>query len=188
MFLRVRVSFCDFAEIPSDPHPCNFADFNRRGGGGPWGKSSQRSDPGPGPSLIMISWCLIFTASLLIMTPLAEGSPVAPVPEELLVTSVGNDVVHHRSLDVLTLFHTLLAQWVRLQELFAGLLPRTIVTPAGCGPYLLRVLCPVYLAVLGPGRHEVRAARMLARDLRFHRHQRTNPHSANFSKPPSSRM
>lgn len=48
------------------------------------------------------------------MAPLAEGSPVAPVPEELLVASVGNDVVNHRSLDVPALFHTLLAQWVRL--------------------------------------------------------------------------
>ena len=31
--------FCDFALIPLDPRPINFADFNARGGGGPRGAS-----------------------------------------------------------------------------------------------------------------------------------------------------
>ena len=44
---------------------------------------------------------------LLIVAALAESLPVVLVPEKFLVTTVRNDVIHHRCPDVLTLLGAL---------------------------------------------------------------------------------
>ena len=163
--------------------------FTEEGAAVPGGRPCRDQTPAPGGSYsVVVGRCLVLTSGLLIMTTLAESSPVAPVPEELRITSVCFDVIHHRCLHVLALPQALLTQWVCLQELSTGLLPCATVTTAGSGPNLLWVQCPVRFTVFCPGRYELRAAGMLARDLRFRRHQRTRPHSANFSKPPRPLM
>lgn len=126
----------------------------------------------------------VLGAGLFTMTPVTQCLPVAPVPEQFPVTTVRNDMINVRSLRVLTPLHALLAERMHLKELPAGLLPCTAVATADSGPDLLRVHRFVCVTVLGPGRNQCRAAGMLARHLGFHRHQRTKPHSANFSKPP----
>ena len=73
------------------------------------------------------------------MAGLAKGTPVAPVPEQSLIASVCDDAVDDRGLGVLAVLHTLLAEWVRLQEQPAGLLPRPVIASAGSRPYFLRM-------------------------------------------------
>ena len=178
--------FCDFALIPLDPRPINFADFNARGGGGPCGKARRDLTPPPGwPPSVVVHRRLIFTPCLLVMAALAKGTPVAPVPEQSLIPSVCDDVINDRGLGVLAALHALLAERVRLQEQPAGLLPRPVIASAGCRPYFLRMQWPVQITVLGAGWDQRSAAGVLAGHLWFGRHQRTRPHSANCSKPPS---
>ena len=101
---------------------------------------------------------------------MAEWLPVALVPEELLVSSVRNDVVHVCCLDVLAFLHALYAQGVRLKVTLACPLPCLAIASACCRPRLLWVLQLVYLTVLLPVRNEESAARMTARRVGSMRH------------------
>lgn len=75
----------------------------------PGGKPCRDQTPAPGgPYSVVVGRCLVLASCLLIMTTLAERSPVAPVPEELRITSVCFDVIHHRCLHVLALPQALL--------------------------------------------------------------------------------
>ena len=118
------------------------------------------------------------------MAALAQRTPVAPVPEQFLITAMRDNVVDDGRSGVLAMLHALLAERVRLQEDFAGLLPCPVIASAGSRPYFLRMQWPVQVTVLRSRRDQRSAAGMFARHLRFGRHQRTRPHSANFSKPP----
>lgn len=73
------------------------------------------------------------------MTPLAQCLPIVSGPEELLVTTVWNDVVDHSGLHVPALSLALLAQWVCLKELSACLPPGVVIAAARSGPYLFWV-------------------------------------------------
>lgn len=101
---------------------------------------------------------------------MAEWLPVALIPEELLVSSVRNDVVHVCCLDILAFLHALYAQGVRLKVTLACLLPCSAVTSACCRPHILGVQWLVRLAVLLPVRNEGCAARMTARRVGSMRH------------------
>ena len=46
-------------------------------------------------SLVVIRGCLIFRSCFVVVTPLAEGLPVATIPEELLVSSVRFYMIDH---------------------------------------------------------------------------------------------
>ena len=132
----------------------------------------------------MVHRRLIFAPCLLIMAALAKGTPVAPVPEQSLITTMRDDVVNDSRSGVPAALHALLAEWVCLQEKSAGLLPCPVIASAGSRPYFLRMQWPVQIAVLGTGRDQRGTAGMLTRHFRFGRHQRTRPHSAKRSKPP----
>ncbi len=136
------------------------------------------------PRLKMIHWMHVFMHGLPIMTPFAQGLPVTPIPEELLVTTVRDDVIHVRCLHVLPFLHALHTQRVLIKVLLPGFPPSSTIATAGSGPYLLRVQSFVSLTILLSRRNQRCAARMLAWNIRFCWHQRINPHSANFSKPP----
>ena len=62
----------------------------------------------------MILGRLILPPRLDTVVSVAQGLPVAPVPEELLVTTVWNDVVDVRRLHVPTFLHALHAKRVSL--------------------------------------------------------------------------
>ena len=69
------------------------------------------------------------------MTRLAKRLPVTLVPEQLLVSSVGSDVIHHRSFGEFPLSLTLHTQWMATKELLTSLLPSaTVPTLAGAFP------------------------------------------------------
>lgn len=66
---------------------------------------------------------LVLCPGLRVMALLTQSLPVAPIPEQLLVTAVRNDVVNNCCFGVLTLRHTLDAQRMGFEILLAGLLP-----------------------------------------------------------------
>ena len=66
------------------------------------------------------------------MAALAKGTPVAPVPEQSLITTMRDDMVNDRGLGVLAALHALLAERVCLQKQLAGLLPCPVIAAAGC--------------------------------------------------------
>ena len=62
----------------------------------------------------MILRRLILPPRLDTVMAMAQGLPVAPVPEELLITTVRNDVVDVRCFDVPAFLHALHTQRVHL--------------------------------------------------------------------------
>ena len=96
----------------------------------------------------MILRRLILPPRLDTVMAMAQGLPVAPVPEELLITTVRNDVIHVRRLNVPSFLHALYAQRVHLKVLLPGFLPRTAVTSARCGTYFFWMHRLVSVAIL----------------------------------------
>ena len=136
----------------------------------------------------MVLRCLILPPRLHAVVAVAQRLPIAPVPEQLHVTTVGLYVVDVRRLHVTPFLHALHTQRVLLKVPLPSFLPSAAVASPRSGPYLLRVKRFVFLTILLPRRHQGCAAGMFARNLRSCRHQRTKPHSANFSKPPMLSM
>ena len=112
----------------------------------------------------------ILPASLLAVAGMAEALPVVPDPEEDRIASVRLDVVHVRGLHVSPLLLAFDTEGVGSKVCLPSLLPGPAVSPGACTPYLFRVHRFVSLAKLCPSRHQLRAAGMLAGDLRFRWH------------------
>ena len=96
----------------------------------------------------MVRRRLVLTPRLHTMVPMTQGLPVASIPEELVVSTVRNDVVDVRRLNVPAFLHALHTQRVRLKVLFPGFLPCCSVTSARSWPNLFRMHCLVTVAVL----------------------------------------
>ena len=62
----------------------------------------------------MILGRLILSPGLPRMAPVAQGLPVAPVPEQFHVATMRNDMIHIRCLHVPAFLHALCAQRVLL--------------------------------------------------------------------------
>ena len=188
VFTRKHTGFFYFAGLATGPLTPGLTIsriLTREGAAVPEEKPRRDLTPPPGwPASVVVHRRLILAPCLLIMAALAKGTPVAPVPEQSLITTMRDDVVNDRGLSVLAALHALLAERVRLQKDFAGLLPCPVIASAGSRPYFLRMQWPVQVTVLRSGRDQRRAAGVLARHLWFGRHQRTRPHSAKRSKPP----
>ena len=60
----------------------------------------------------MILGRLILPPRLDTVVPVAQGLPVAPVPEELLITTVRDYMVNIRCLHVSAFLHALRTQWL----------------------------------------------------------------------------
>ena len=73
------------------------------------------------------------------MARLAQRLPVALIPEEVLVSSVRNDVVNHGCLCVPADLHASGTQWVAFQIKLALLLPAATVATLAGGAGCLRV-------------------------------------------------
>ena len=89
--------------------------------------------------LVPINRVDVLRQCLAVVVRLAETLPIALVPEQLLVTTVRYDVIHHCSLGVPSQFHALHTQRMALEVGFARLLPPATVTSLGCGSCHLRV-------------------------------------------------
>ena len=96
----------------------------------------------------MILGRLVLSPRFHTVVTMAKGLPVAPVPEELLVTTMRNDVIDVRCLHEPSFLHALHAQRVCLKVLLPGFLPRTAVASTRSGTYLLGVQCFVTVTIL----------------------------------------
>ena len=96
----------------------------------------------------MILRCLVLSPRFHTVVTMAKGLPVAPIPEELLVSTVRNNVVNVRCLDVPAFLHALHTQRVCLKVLLPGFLPRTAVASARSRPYLFWMHRLVSVAIL----------------------------------------
>ena len=112
--------------------------------------------------LIVIHRRLFLSPGLPGVAPVAQGLPVAPVPEQFHVTTVWNYMVHIRRLHVPAFLHALCAQRVCLQEGFSCFPPGSSVASAGSGPYLLRVHRLVPFTIFLPWLYQLCTARMPA--------------------------
>ena len=72
---------------------------------------------------ILIYGSAVFMPCLLIMVALAQGLPVALIPEQFLLTSVRHLVVDDRCFNVLSIFQALHTQRMYREILLAGFLP-----------------------------------------------------------------
>lgn len=122
----------------------------------------------------------VLSAGLAVMTAFAESLPVAPVPEEGLVTTVRSDMVDHHRLGVARwrLLHAPHTQWVALKVALALPLPSTAVASPRCGAGDLRVERQVLGAVACAGRDQLRTARVLAWHVGAVRHYCSHGSSA----------
>ena len=98
----------------------------------------------------MILRRLVLSPRLHAMVPMAKGLPVASIPEELLVTTVRNDVVDVRRLLIPSFLHALHAQRVLPKVLLPGLSPGSSIASSSSGPYLFLVQCFMAITVLLP--------------------------------------
>ena len=78
----------------------------------------------------------------------AERLPVGPVPEQLRITAMRDDVVHVRRLDVPSFLYAHDAERMLLEEKFPCFPPGETIAAFGGGPYLFRMLPGVFIAVL----------------------------------------
>ena len=97
----------------------------------------------------MILRCLVLSPRLHAVVAMTQSLPVAPIPEELLVTTMRNDMVDVRRLNIPAFLHALHTQWVRLKVTLAGSVPCGAVASAACGARVLWVEGTVLVAVLG---------------------------------------
>ena len=91
---------------------------------------------------------LILTPRLYAVVAMAQGLPVALVPEQLRITTMRDDMVNVRCLHIPAFLHALHTQWVFLQEGFSGFLPSTAVASTRSGTYLLGVQYFVTVTIL----------------------------------------
>ena len=135
-----------------------------------------------GEKLVGVSRPVILPPSFPVMTRFTEWLPIAPIPEQFLVTTVRNNVIHNRCFGIASLLSAFRTQRVALKERFACLLPAAAVA-ALCGrPCYFRVERFVFLAKLCPRLNQFWTAGVSTRNswsLRHSHHlrsQKINPY------------
>ena len=127
-------------------------------------------NPAPGGAhskgSVPIRWVDVLCQRLSVVALLAKSLPVALVPEQLLVTTVRYNVIHHCSLGVPSQFHALHAQRMALKVGFACLLPSAAVSAFGCGACHLRVKRQMLCTVQPAGFHQLWTSGLTARHFR----------------------
>lgn len=116
---------------------------------------------------------------------MAERLPVTPLPEQNRVAAVRYDVIDVRRADVLPFLQALHTERVRFEVLLPGSPPRSSVAAGGSTGSVAAVSSRMLFTVLCTIRNQAWASGMLTGCVWTERHQRTRPHSAKCSKPPS---
>ena len=108
----------------------------------------------------------VLSQRLLIVARLTQALPVASIPEQLLISTMGCDVVNHSGFRVSPLSHALGAQRVALKELLGFPLPSAAVAALPRRTGHLGMERQVFVTGLLTGFYQGRASRMLAGDFR----------------------
>nr|DAY97717.1 MAG TPA: hypothetical protein [Caudoviricetes sp.] len=107
---------------------------------------------------------------LCVVARLAQRLPVFLVPEQLLVTSMGNDVVNNSGWHNLSLLLAADTQWMGSKKCLSGSLPSSVVSFLFCGLGVMVVERGVFLTVHRAVRNEPTTAGMFAGCVRSARH------------------
>ena len=113
----------------------------------PWSACTE-SVPQRGGLLEMVRRSAIFQASLLVVVGLAQRLPIAPIPEQISVSTVRYDVINHRRFHIPSLRQALNTQRMGGEELFTDSLPCTAIASTGCASRFLRMEGAVLITVL----------------------------------------
>ena len=100
------------------------------------------------------------------MARFTQTLPVASIPEQLLISTMGYDVINHSGFRVSAMFHALGAQRMALKELLGFPLPSAAVAALPRRTGHLWMERQVFLTVLLAGFHQRCASRLLAGDFR----------------------
>ena len=119
-----------------------------------------------------------------VVTMFAKRLPVVMIPEQLLVPSMGNDVVNHRSPDILSTGKAPDTQRMRLEVCFAFPLPSAAVPTLASRPCDLRVQGFVFLTVHRAIGNKPSTAGVLARGIRSVRHSQSSQGRPGLPKCP----
>ena len=87
------------------------------------GNSQRFYPPYPSSEIIAINWSMVFRHSFIIMTGFTKRLPVALIPEQFLISSVRNDMVHHRRLPVTIPLQAPNTEGMKLQETKPSFVP-----------------------------------------------------------------
>ena len=90
-----------------------------------------------------------------VMTRFTERLPIAPIPEQLLVAAVWNNVIHNRCFGIASLLHAFHTQRVALKKCSARLLPAASVAALCSRPCYFRMELLVFLAKLCSRLHKL---------------------------------
>lgn len=108
----------------------------------------------------------VLSQRLLIVARLTQALPVGPVPEQLLVSTMGCNVVDHSGFRVSALFHAFSTQRMGLKELLGFPLPSAAVAALTRRTGHLWMERHVFLTVLLAGFHQGRTSRLLTWNFR----------------------
>lgn len=117
-----------------------------------------------GEKLVGVSRPVILPPSFSVMTCFTQWLPIAPIPEQLLVATVWDNVIHNRCFGIASLLSAFRTQRVALKERFAYFLPAAAVATLCGWPCYLRVERLVFLAKLCPGFNQFWTARVSTRN------------------------
>lgn len=124
-------------------------------------KGVQRFLPPLGQS-VMIILVSVFCHGFAVVAGLTQWLPVILVPEQLLVTPMGNDMVNHCGWHDLTFLLATDTEWMGRKKCFPCPLPPSVVTLFLCGLGITDMERGVFLTVHRTVGNEHRTAGMLA--------------------------
>ena len=134
----------------------------------------------PGEKSVGVRRSVILPPGFPVMTRFTERLPIAPIPEQLLVAAVWNNVIHNRCFGIASLLHAFHTQRVALKKCSARLLPAASVAALCSRPCYFRMELLVFLAKLCSRLHKLWTAGVSTGDSWFPWHLRL-PHFFTFS-------
>lgn len=111
---------------------------------------------------IVVDGMAILPGGFLVVVLLAQGLPIATIPEQSLVTTMWDDMVNNRCPVIHAFRRALHAERMCSEEQFAGFLPCAVIPTFSGRPYCLWVKGKMFIAVLRSIGHESSAAGVMA--------------------------
>lgn len=117
---------------------------------------------------VLVGWVLVFHPRLPVVTFDTKCLPVALVPEEILITSVRDDMVNSHGFSQLALLHAVNTQRMEIKKDLLRLPPSAVISSPASTRSVVCMKLAVFLTIGTVGQR--RTARMFAGFLWFHGH------------------